>query len=423
MPTTCTDIPPVEAFQPIFVARQPIFDREQRVWGYELLFRHAQGAQTADFSDPNAATARVIADGFALGSEGLQPEQKILINFPAALLLSHSALALPKNICIPEILENVPPEPEILQACAALKREGYTLALDDFVGQPGFEALLALADIVKVDVLGMETAQIVEISRQLLRSRARLLAEKVENKEVYDLCRSCGFQYFQGFFFSKPQIIPGRTLSSSHMAKLQLLGQLAQEEYDVNRVAKTITQDPSLSFRLLRYLNSAAFQLTRKLESIQQAVAYLGGRSLRQWLLVATLSDMGDSPRGQELFYSSVLRGRFLSTCCKLMPSPALSEDGFFLLGVFSQLDALLGQPMQDILPMLNLSESLNQALLGQGGPAVKALDLSKALCEGNFDSASKLLIFMGLPAAETATLHVQASNWARMLLENAPGC
>ncbi|AGW12581.1 EAL and HDOD domain-containing protein [Megalodesulfovibrio gigas] len=421
MPTT----PPIanpSAFHAIFVARQPIFDRDQHVWGYELLFRQAQGDQIARIDDPDAATARVIADGFALGSQGLAPEQKILINFPARLLLSRSALALPSSICIPEILETVQPEPAVLKACAGLKKEGYQLALDDFVGQPGYEALLALADIVKVDVLGMEPATIIALSRALLRSKAVLLAEKVENKEVHDLCRACGFQLFQGFYFSKPQVIPGRTLSTGNMAKLQLLGQLARDDYDVGRVAQTVTQDPSLSFRLLRHLNSAAFHLARKVDSIPQAVAFLGGRALRQWLLVATLSDMGDSDRGQELFYSSVLRGRFLATCSHRMPRPALSEDGFFLLGVFSQLDALLGQPMDEILPALGLSDVLEQALLCTGGPAAKALDLAKALSIGDFDTAARLLLYLGLPPEETAALHAQASLWARALLDAGDG-
>ncbi|MCA1944310.1 MAG: HDOD domain-containing protein [Desulfovibrio sp.] len=418
----CPPVPPSDASLPVFVARQPIFDRDQRVWGYELLFRQAQGDQTARIDDPDAATARVIADGFALGSSGLAPHQKILINFPARLLLSHSALALPKSICIPEILETVAPEPEVIAACAAIKKEGYQLALDDFVGQPGYEALLALADIVKVDVLGMEQAALVDLSRTLLRSKAVLLAEKVENKEVHDLCRACGFQLFQGFYFSKPQIIPGRTLSSGHMAKLQLLGQLAKDDYDVNEVARTIAQDPSLSFRLLRHLNSAAFHLTRKIDSIQQAVAFLGGRALRQWLLVATLSDMGESARSKELFYSCVLRGRFLSTCAGIMPKPPLSADGFFLLGVFSQLDALLGQPMAEILPVLGLSDDLERALLGGDSPAARALHLAKALCEGDFEAAARLLLYMGLPPEETAILHTQAAVWARTLLETSSG-
>lgn len=407
------------AFEPIFVARQPIFDLKQEIWGYELLFRHAQGAQTATINDPNAATARVIADGFALGSEGVAPDQKLLINFPAALLLTDSALALPKQTCIPEILETVRPEPPILKACSALKQEGYTLALDDYVGDPGYEELLALADIVKVDVLDMPIPKIIAIGQQFKKTGATLLAEKVETKEIFQVCKASGFSLFQGYYFSKPEIIPGRTLSTGQIAKLQLMGQLAQDNYDVATVATTITQDPSLSFRLLRHMNSAAFQLQRKVDSIKQAVALLGGRPLRQWLLVATLSDMGSEPKTSELFFSSVLRGRFLSTSHPAMTNAPLDADAFFLLGVFSQLDALLDQPMPEILPLLNLSETLEQALTHGNGPAARPLALAIALDKGDFGAASKELLFLGLNPATAATLHTQASLWAKALMES----
>lgn len=406
------------AYEPIFVARQPIFTRDQSIWGYELLFRHAPGATTAQITDPNAATARIIADGFALASEGLATDLKLLINFPAALLLSESALALPPEVCVPEILETVTPEPAIVKACTRLKEAGYTLALDDYVGQPGYEPLLELADIIKVDVLGMQPPQIIALGQRLKKHKVMLLAEKVEDKAVFQLCQTVGYGLFQGYYFSKPLIIPGRTLSAGNVSKLQLLGKLARDDFSIKEVARAIAQDPSLGFRLLRHINSAAYQQQQKIDSIQQAVQVMGARNLRQWLLVATMSDMDAAPRAVEIFFSSVRRGKFLEAVHGEMSSPVLSRDSLFLMGVFSRLDALLGQPMEEILPLLGLNEHIERALLRQGGPGQSALALAEALDDADFDRADRLLLELGFSQDTTALRHAQACLWARTVLE-----
>ena len=177
-------------YEKIFVARQPIFTSDKKIWGYELLFRHGEKAQAAMVTDGDQATAQVIADGYAIASAGLRAEAKALINFPRNLLVNLAPYVLPADRCVVEILENVQPEKDVLAACKELKSQGYILALDDFVGQPGFEPLLEIADLVKVDILHKRPAEVAGIARNLARYGVVLLAEKVENQDMFKIGRA-----------------------------------------------------------------------------------------------------------------------------------------------------------------------------------------------------------------------------------------
>ncbi len=284
----------------IYVARQPIFTDEMNIWGYELLFRHGE-AQSAVFTDGDLATTQVIADGFALGVRGMGSKIKALINFPRNVLIGRSPYVLPSERCVVEILETVLPEDNVMEACRELKANGYTLALDDFVGDPGFEPLCEIADIIKVDILGKTPSDVMSLVNGLKGYKAWLLAEKVESIDMFNVCRHLGFKYFQGYFFSKPEIVPGRKISASQSAKIKLLKELNESEAERSRLVEIIQTDLSISYRLLKYINSARFTLCGKIESIQRAVNMLGQQSLRQWLQVVILSDVNSTGKGQEL--------------------------------------------------------------------------------------------------------------------------
>lgn len=189
-------------YDKIFVARQPIFTQDMQIWGYELLFRHGENAQAALITDNDQATTQVIADGFTLASQGLRKRAKALINFPRNVLVGSAPYVLPPERCVVEILETVEPSAEVLDACLELKRKGYVLALDDFVGEPGFEPLCELADIIKVDILHRKPTEVMDVVKGLDRYKAVLLAEKVESLDMFKVCQRLGFVYFQGFFQS-----------------------------------------------------------------------------------------------------------------------------------------------------------------------------------------------------------------------------
>ncbi len=406
------------AYQPIFVARQPIFTPERELWGYELLFRDGK-VGAAHIGDPDLATSQVIADGISLGTAGVAPGSKFLINFPTKMLVEKSTLAIPKENCVVEILETVEATDDVLAALRDLKEQGYTLALDDFVGQDGFEEILKLADIVKVEVLGMPPAKLIPLTQRLKKQGVRLLAEKIEDQALFDMCKSLGYIYFQGYFFSKPEVIEGRKVPMGQLAKLQLLHKLSSPDYNVKDVAQTIHADTSLSYRLLTYLNSASFSLTQKVSSIAQAVTILGHNPLKHWLMVVIVSDMNPSPRASELAFKSVQRGRFLNLMATHLgnKSPYPGET-MFLLGLFSMLDALLNQPMDKVIAQMPLEDDLKQALIGEEGPARDWLDMAAAVEAAEWKNVAGLLGKYELKTEDTATNYAKAMVWTSEILK-----
>ncbi|TVQ98794.1 MAG: HDOD domain-containing protein [Desulfovibrionales bacterium] len=404
--------------EPIYVARQPIFDQNMSIWGYELLFRHSSQCTTARIDDADEATSKVIVDGFGLVADLLAPSQKVLINYPGPMLLQGAPRALPSEVAIVEILETVQPNPDIVSACAQLKADGYILALDDFVGQPGFEALLELADMVKVDVLNLEDSQLKAIVSDLHRiGTRRLLAEKVEDLAMFDQCRELGFELFQGYFFSRPELVSGKKLSANQISKLQLLKELSSPDLELRQISGIVQHDVSLSYRLLRYINSPGLGLPNRITSINQAVNLLGLRKVSAWLRVLILAEMKSTPQSGELLFLSVQRAKFLETMSSVAKSDGLSGEGMFLLGLFSFLDAILGQPMEDILKKLSLEPRLEAALLGHDADLGVWLDLAAACERGNWDKTEALLTTLNLTSDHTAKSLNEAAQWAKQFL------
>jgi len=402
-----------EILEAQFVARQPIFDAALQVWGYELLYRHAGGALTAEIADGDTATAKVIADGVIIGRSGLGPTEKTLINFPASLLLKGFGFALPPESCIIEILETVDPTPEVIRALGDLKAAGYTLALDDFVGQPEHEPFLALADIIKVDMLDTPPDILPGIASRMRGAGRTLLAEKVESLDMVERARAMGFSLFQGFFFCRPEVVKGRKLSSSQVSKLRLLQELADEDFDTSKVCKIVENDLSLSYRLLRYINSASFGRRDPVEDIHHAIMILGQRNLSKWLQAVVMSDMNPSAKGRELVFMSVRRAKFLEALGRKLSRPPVKPDSLFMLGLFSLLDSLLGQSMEDVLKELPLAPEIVDALQGVHSASREFLDLAEDLEHADWASAQHFLRTLHLPPALASVLNADALRYA----------
>jgi c-di-GMP phosphodiesterase len=409
---------PEQCYDSIYVARQPIFTAEMRIWGYELLFRHGE-AQSAVFTDGDQATTQVIADGFALGIRGMSSKVKALINFPRNVLVGPAPYVLPSDRCVVEILETVKPEDDVMEACRELKNQGYTLALDDFVGDPGFEPLCEIADIVKVDILGKTPAEVMAIVKGLRGYKARLLAEKVENLDMFNVCKKLGFEYFQGYFFSKPEVIPGRKLSASQTTKIKLLRELNESEAELSRLVDIIQTDLSISYRLLKYINSARFSLRGKIESIQRAVNMLGRQNLRQWLQVVILSDINSTDKGQELVRISVLRGRFLQLLAASHPAP-FSPDSMFVMGFFSMLDAILDQHMDQVLGEISLDQDIKTTLVDHQGPNFAWIGLLNELDRGSWNDLEEKAAQMGIPMKLIDNTAIEAAMWTDEVMGGA---
>lgn len=402
---------PEQLYDRIFVARQPVFTADMEIWGYELLFRHGGNVQSAVITDGDQATTQVIADGFTLAIQGMRRNAKALINFPRNVLIGPAPYVLPAGRCVVEILETVQPEPEVLAACQELKNQGYILALDDFVGEPGFEPLCELADIVKVDILNKTPAEVMAIVRGLAKYKALLLAEKVENLDMFKVCKSLGFTYFQGYFFSKPEVIPGRKLSAGQITKVKLLKELNDSNTETERLVSIIQTDLSISYRLLQYINSARFGFQNKIESIQRAATMLGRQNLRQWLQVIILSDMNGTDKAQELVRISVQRGRTLQLLAAEQPTP-FSPDGMFLLGFFSVLDAILDQFMEHLLEDIPLDTNIKQALVDSRSVHAVWVELLDMIDRCNWQGVSSVANTLGLSMSVISNAVLEASVW-----------
>lgn len=325
--------------------------------------------------------------------------------------------ALPKEICVVEVLETITPSPEMVAALRKLKTHGYILALDDYVGQPGYEEIIALADIVKVDLLGMDAERLREVSAGLGKYGCRLLAEKVEDRATYDLARGLGFSLFQGFFFSRPETMTGSKVPTPVMAKMRLLRALSGEDYDVRELSKIISTDPSVSYRLLNFINSAAFSLRANIQSISQALTLLGRQQIKQWFLAVIISDFDSSAKVQEAAYTSLQRARYLESMGKLLKSRQFPAETLFLLGLFSRLDVLLSQPMDKLLQNIPLNKDVEAALLSKPSPYWSWLSLVEDIEIGNWEDVFQFLDNRELDREASASNYSEAIAWTQTLL------
>ncbi|BBD09750.1 EAL and HDOD domain-containing protein [Desulfovibrio ferrophilus] len=411
----------------VFVARQPVFDDHQDIWGYELLFRASAEARGAQISDADMATAKVIADGFILAAGGMKSGQRALINFPQSLILDQFAFALPSDVAVIEILEDVKPEPEVIEALQTLKESGYSLAMDDFMGEPELMPFVEMADILKVDILGIlgpegiaNADKLRKVMADLGSTKCRLLAEKVEDNDVFGLCKELGFTLFQGYFFAKPEIIPGKKISTGEVTKIQLLKELGNPDFEVGKLSRVIQADLSLSYRLFRYINSAGMGVRHEVESVQRALTLLGQRQITQWLRVVIMSDLAPSKKGEEMAFMSVQRARFLELLHSAAGQMNIPHETLFLLGLFSMLDALLGMPMDEILQNIPLDEEVKKALMGDESRYGALLGLVGAYERADWDSAKAILEQFNLQPEKADKNYVEAMTWTQDILGGA---
>ncbi len=394
----------------IFIARQPIFRRNQKVYGYELLFR----SSLANFFDPTiegtVASSKVITNSFLLiGIREITEGKKAFINFTGDMLCREYPALFPKEITVVEVLEDVIVTREVVEACKFLQSQGYVLALDDFVYKLEVEPLLSLVDIIKIDVraIGLE-----ETERQvkiLSTYNVKLLAEKIETIDEFEATREMGFHYFQGYFFKKPKIVAGKDIPGSKLQYLQILRLLQDENYDFHKLAKLVSQDVSISYKLLKYVNSAYFGRRQEIQSLQSAVAMIGEVDLRKWLALVMVAYLAED-KPVELIRTSMLRAEFCSLIAKHLTGTTKDIQRYYTAGMFSLLDAILDKSMAEILPDLNLAQEISDALLGNNpGQLMGALYLIRAYESGSWKTAFQLAQKLGLDIDNLPPMYSEA--------------
>lgn len=398
--------------QEIFIGRQPILNSDQKLIAYELLFRGSAQASAANIVDDVQATSRLLINTFNnFGVERALGNKTAFINISEGLLFSDVLEVLPPDKVVLEILESVKPSAEVAERCRVLKGKGYRLALDDFVYRPEYEPLIPLVAYVKMDIRALGARGLQE-QVQALRGRGpNLLAEKVETREELEACRAQLVQFFQGYYFARPETLKMRRLDPSAQLLMQLFGMVISKA-DPKTIEAGFRQDVALSYNLLRYINSVGFGLAHKVESIHRALVVLGHTKLARWLTLLMYSTSSQSAAPQALFQTALTRAR-LAELLGRQRLPAGDHDYLFLCGMFSLLDAMLGVPLEESLRHLNLPEPVTAALLRNEGQYAPYLALSRACEQEDPATLQALAVKAKSTPGEVARLQLEAIAWA----------
>lgn len=397
----------------LFMARQPILDATLSTWGYELLFRGGVENVFSDrgggLPDGDQATLSVLDAAFFSGLTQVTGGNKALVNFTRHLLLNGFAEILPKELVIIELLETIDPDEKVIEECYRLKSAGYQLALDDFLYTPKMEPLLSIVDIVKVDFIQSGPAERMELAHALLPLNITLLAEKVETQEEFQQAKDLGYTLFQGYFFSKPQVMHGAKMPDSRVAKMHLLREVNRPDVDIDAVTAIIKSDPGMTMRLLRYLNSAFFGIRNKITSIRQGVVMLGRNNLRKWATVLAITESAPG-KPPELLKQAIFRARFCELLAE-MGKHLRNSDDFFIVGMLSLVDALLDQPKDEILAEMSLNDEIQSVLTRQGSGTLlsDALHIAENVENGHWFMVDELARAYSIPQEVVANAYREA--------------
>jgi c-di-GMP-related signal transduction protein len=396
-----------------YLARQPILNRARELFGYELLFR--DGLQNScDGLNLELASTSVMDTSFLIGFEKIAAGRPMFINCPRDFLLRDYVSLFPPNLVVIEILEDVKPDQEIVEACQRLKQAGYTIALDDFVDSPGWAPLVALADFIKVDFRLTERNEQQAIISRFAEKKIRMVAEKVETQEEFAAGMQMGYSLFQGYFFCRPEMMQHRDLPSSKLAYLELLRASTAPEFDIQELALKIKHEASLTFRLLRYLNSAAFSLRSEIHSVPHALSMLGERELRKWIAVVSVGVLADG-KPDELMTVPLVRGRFCELLAPLAGMAGHAND-LFLMGLLSVMDAILDQPLDSVLAELPVRSEIKEALQARTGLYWQLLEIATAHERADWEKVSVLVSKTGMKEEQVSARYVSAVVWSTAL-------
>ena len=398
-----------------YVARQPILSGNEQVFGYELLFR--DGIEDYFQSpDPDAASRSTVDTSMLMGLDVLCDGRRAFINCTRDTLLKDYVTLLPPGQAIAEIVQSVEADDLVEAACVRLKKAGYWIALDDFVPDDPRAALAKFADIIKLDVTTTSAEERAALLKRYGTPACHMLAKMVETREEFSSCQKAGFSFFQGYFFRRPELLHAREIPKNRVNYLRLLQAISHDEIDIKEIDAIIKGEVSLCYRLLRYLNSAAFGFSSEIHSIKHGLSILGEREIRRWVrLVAALGAGQGKP--SDLVLSAMVRARY----CELLGSNIPhGESDLFLVGLLSLMDAILEIPMGVVLEGISLDRETRAVLLGQKSQldAVYRLMLFQEVAD--WPKLSELSAQMKLPESLLTECHWKAMQWAREMTAGA---
>lgn len=396
-----------------YVARQAILDANRRLQAYELLFRDSLENHCPP-GDLELASKRTMDTAVLLGLDALSDGHDIFLNCTHDLIVEGFPTLFPADLTVVEVLETVRPSPELVEACRALRRVGYRFALDDFTPQPGYEPLIEIADVIKVDFRLTSIAECKQYAATYGENGRLLLAEKVETEDEFRSAVDFGYSLFQGYLFSRPKILSTANVECFEANQLRMLAVLGKPQLDLVEVENVIKSDPALSYRLLRFLNSPAFYLQCEIRSILHALTLLGEDEARKWLLLtsAVLSLQSTSPH---LLTLVLVRARFAEL---LAPHTRLSGSSLFIIGLLSLMDAILNIPKTLIADKVAVSDDIRAALKGVPNPLGQCLELVVSFENADWNRCEQLRETWQIPARVLSQSYLQAVKWAKQVSE-----
>lgn len=397
----------------VYVARQPIFDRNMNVFGYELLYRGSM-SNYYDGSDDNKATAELINNAFlTMHIHDLTDETKAFVNFSQKMLIEEFPMLLPSDSLAVEVLDGVENIEAIIEACKKLREKGYIIVFDDFIINESYLPLMQIAHIVKIEFSAVNYVKQRQLIKQY-KNKIKFLADKVETREEYQLAMDMGYDYFQGYFFSKPVVIKGKEIESLNINLIKIMSVLNTEEPDYQQIAEIIETDLGLSYKLLKLANSAFFGSRNKILTIKQALVQLGIVEIRKWIYVMMLKDI-QSIENRELIKICFIRAKLMELLAIEMGQNDKRLE-YFMAGMFSSIDVLLNKDMKVIVNEIVLTHDVNEALLGGDNEIKRVLDLVLNYELIKWDVFKKNKTSFKISQDKFMSLYVKALMWVKKL-------
>jgi len=401
-----------------FLARQPILTHERHLYAYEILSRY--GPENYCRPKPGSSVSENAMDElFLMGIRTMTDGLPAFVNCTRDFLVQDYLTLMPRELVVGEILETVAPDADVLAACKRMKDLGYRLALDDYCGSSEMQPLLDIADFVKIDVLLMSMDGQKRVVHQCHKLGIPTIAEKVETDQQFQSCREIGYDFFQGYFFCRPQIVGRRSVPANKTVYLKLLQAANEPTFDINKLSNIFKRDVSLSYRLLRYLNSAAFAFRAEIHSIPHALSMLGERAMRKWISLVSVAALGDEV-ADSLLRLPLLRAMFCEQI-GLKVGMIREANELFLLGLLSVMDALLNVPMAVVLQDLTVHEEIKKALLGRTSRYRPIFEVVLDYESGTWEQLEESCRRCGLHENFLPDLYLQSVRWVSDILAEAP--
>lgn len=398
----------------VCLARQPILDLNESIIAYEMLFRQINATE-ANVVDGTAATADVIMNLFNnMGLSSVIGNKKAFINFNEHFIQSEIINILPKDRVVLEILENVTVDAELFAHLKSLVQAGFTLAIDDFIDNDSTQKLFDLVNIMKIDISDYSKEQLLEYARLGQQHKLTLLAERVETREEFLMCKEMGFELYQGYFFAKPEYIEHQAIPSNKIAIINILNDIMADK-DIEDIERKISQDVSISYKLLRYINSAGLRRDTEIGSIRSVIQLLGVKPLYRWLSLFLFTNDDNTNNDSSLFITALTRAFFLESIAH-QTNQKIAND-LFILGIFSYLDTLLKMPFSEALKDISIPENIKSALLEHSGPYNSYYQLLVLVDSPNYNTLASIMYDLKLSDKQLTDAHLYAMQMANSLL------